>query len=261
MNPKVYTFSQHLSELRMRTLIVFVYFILSFTVSYYYSADIYNFLTTPLKSVLHDQQHRMIYTNLAEGFFTYMKLAAYTAFLLTIPILLLQIYLFVAAGLYNYEKHYLRILMLMFPILFYIGNAFMFYLIIPNAWHFFVSFESSMHANVLPIILEARISEYLGLVIQLSMAFGFAFEVPLILIILNLLNIISLSTLISQRRIAIVLNFIIAAILTPPDVLSQFALAIPLTLLYEASIIICKFVKPKMHVRHKMDQSKPRKIR
>ncbi len=117
---------------------------------------------------------------------------------------------------------------------------------------FFLGFES-LKENELPIVLEARMSEYLTLLIQFSLAFGISFELPLILITLNVLNIISISTLIQKRRIAIVLNFIIAAILTPPDILSQFALATPLILLYEASIIICKILKLRTNAGHKMD--------
>ncbi|KJW05817.1 twin arginine-targeting protein translocase TatC [Orientia tsutsugamushi str. Sido] len=252
MNSKTYTLGEHLAELKVRILKVLICFFLACGISYYYSKNIYHFLTIPLKNILPDQNHRIIYTGLAEGFFTYLQLSFYTGFLIIIPILSAQIYLFIAPGLYKSEKCYFKILMFMSPILFYIGNLFVFYFVIPNACHFFLGFES-LKENELPIVLEARMSEYLTLLIQFSLAFGISFELPLILITLNVLNIISISTLIQKRRIAIVLNFIIAAILTPPDILSQFALATPLILLYEASIIICKILKLRTNAGHKMD--------
>ncbi|KJV57063.1 twin arginine-targeting protein translocase TatC [Orientia chuto str. Dubai] len=252
MNFKTYKFSEHLAELKVRVLKVLICFLLACGISYCYSKNIYNFLTIPLKNILPDQSHRMIYTGLAEGFFTYLQLSFYTGFLIIIPILSAQIYFFIAPGLYKSEKYYFRILIFISPILFYLGNLFAFFLVIPNACYFFLGFESLKDTG-LPIVLEARMSEYLTLLIQFSLAFGISFELPLILIMLNLLNIISISTLIKKRRIAIVLNFIIAAVLTPPDIISQFALATPLILLYEASIITCKILKSRTNARHKVD--------
>ncbi len=242
MNSKAYTISEHLTELKIRILTIFICFIIACFISYYYSKEIYNFLATPLKAILPNHTHKMIYTSLAEGFFTHLQLSFYIGFLTTMPIIATQLYLFIAPGLYLSEKHIFKILIFISPILFYIGNLFAFYIVIPKAWKFFLSFES-INNNYFPIILEAKINEYLSLLIQFSLAFGVSFQLPLILIILNILKIIPIQTLINKRRIAIVVNFIIAGILTPPDILSQFALAIPLILLYETSIIICKILK------------------
>ena len=129
------------------------------------------------------------------------------------------------------------------PILFYSGCFFMFYLVMPNAWLFFISYEK-VDVGV-PLVLEARISEYLSLVIQLMLAFGLSFQLPIVMIVLSSIGLISTEALKRKRRIAIVIIFVVAAILTPPDVFSQIALAIPLLLLYEFSILLCKLLEKK----------------
>ncbi|WP_238528492.1 twin-arginine translocase subunit TatC [Rickettsia honei] len=141
----------------------------------------------------------------------------------------------------------------MSPILFWCGSIFVFYFVMPKAWNFFLSFEK--RDMIVPIVLEARISEYLNLVIHLIIAFGVAFQLPVVIMILNILKIVKVQTLKQKRCIAVVINFIIAGILTPPDILSQFALAIPLLLLYETSIMICNFIEKlrTLNVKYQMD--------
>ena len=246
------TLTEHLHELKVRIIVILASFITAFITCYYFSNNIYNFLLQPLADLNEEHLRRIIYTGLAEAFITYLKLAAFSSFLIIVPIIAIQSYLFISPGLCNYEKKIAAFILLMSPLLFWSGSIFVFYYVMPRAWHFFLSFENSN--AVIPIMLEAKISEYLNLVIHLVVAFGVAFQLPIILLILNLLKIVSSTNLINKRRLAVVINFIIAGILTPPDILSQFALAIPMLLLYEISIIMCKFVENRgSNVRHQMD--------
>ena len=235
MNLPKYTFSEHFLELKKRLTTVLICFISASIISYYFSEDIFQILLKPLISASPDASRKMIYTGLAEAFFTYLSLSAFAGFIFSLPIIAFQIYSFITPGLYGAEKNKAKIILALSPVLFILGGLFVFYFVIPRAWDFFVSFE--VKDGLTPIILEAKISEYLSLIIKLIMAFGLAFQMPIILIILSLLNIISAKTLRDKRRIAIVINFIIAGIITPPDILSQISLAIPMVLLYEFSII------------------------
>lgn len=232
------SYLEHLLELKKRLLKVLCFFIIAFGVSYYYAEDIFNFLLTPLSNIAGNR--RIIYTGLAEVFLSYIKLSFLTAISFTMPILVYQIYRFIAPGLYKRERRIASMVLFFSPILFWVGSIFVFYLVMPNAWRFFLSFESTN--SKLPLILEARISEYLHLTIVFMFAFGLAFQLPIVMIILSLIKLINSKTLQKYRRFAIVINFAVAAILTPPDVFSQIALAVPLILLYEVTIIIIKFI-------------------
>ncbi len=243
---KSYTIKEHFLELKIRVLRISLIFIFCFIICYYFSNNIYNILLKPLANLSYDNLNhgnirKIIYTGLTEAFFTYIKLAAFSAFLMIMPLIALECYLFIKPGLYTNEKKYAAILLLMSPLLFWAGSIFVFHVVMPRAWQFFLSFENNN--IIVPIILEAKISEYLNLIIQLIMAFGIAFQLPIIILILNLLKILKAEDLAKKRRLSIVINFIIAGIITPPDILSQFALAIPMLLLYEISIIMCKFVE------------------
>jgi sec-independent protein translocase protein TatC len=240
---KKYTFKEHFLELKERFLIVSVFFIIAFVLCYYFSGYIYSFILKPLAEVAGTNERKIIYTGMTEAFFTYLKLSFWAAFLIIIPIISYQLYGFISPGLLKNEKAIILPTLIAAPLLFYLGGFFVFYLVMPNAWHFFLSFENK--DSLLPIVLEARISEYLSVVMQLITAFGLAFELPIIMLILSVLRLVSAQGLRDKRRFAIVIIFIIAAILTPPDVLSQIALAIPLIVLYEISIVICKFVEKR----------------
>ena len=231
---QTYSFASHFSELKKRLTITLIFFFLASVVSYYFSGEIFQFLLQPLVDSSIDTR-RIIYTGLTEAFFTYLSLSTFAGFILSLPIIALEIYLFISPGLYVAERKIARILLSISPVLFIIGGLFVFYFVIPKAWSFFISFE--MTSGITPIVLEAKISEYLSLVVKLIMAFGIAFQMPIILIILSLFGIVSSEMLRSKRRIAIIINFIIAGIITPPDILSQISLAIPMVLLYEFSIV------------------------
>lgn len=238
-----YTLKEHLLEIKKRFLIVFAFFIAVFALCYSFREEIFDLFLNPLADVLDREGRRIIYTGLAEAFFSYIKLSVFVAFAIVIPIICYQLYAFIAPGLLTGEKKLLILILSLAPVLFYIGSFFVFYFVMPRAWEFFLSYENSS-INI-PLVLEARISEYLDLVIQLTFAFGMAFQLPVIMVILGMLGFVSSDFLRSKRRVSIVVIFILAAIFTPPDVISQIALAIPLLLLYEISIILCKLVENK----------------
>jgi sec-independent protein translocase protein TatC len=238
---RVYTFKEHFLELKTRVQRIAIAYFIAFIICYYFSNEIYNVLLEPLAQLSVHNLRKVIYTGLTEAFFTYVKLAAFASFIVIMPLIALECYLFIAPGLYVNEKRIARFIVFMSPVLFWSGSVFVFYFVMPRAWQFFLGFENN--STVVPLILEAKISEYLSLVIQLLVAFGLAFQLPIVVSILNLLRILTRQDLQEKRRVFIVISFVIAGILTPPDVLSQFALAIPMLLLYEISIIMCKFLE------------------
>lgn len=238
---KKYSLSEHFLELKNRLMKIVVFFIISFMVAYYFKENLFQFLLQPLVDLSTGSTRKIIYTGLAEAFFSYIKLATFFAFFAVFPVICYQLYFFIAPGLLNYEKKIAASMMVLSPILFYIGSFFVFYFVMPKAWEFFLSYEQN--SIELPLIMEARISEYLSLVLQLMFAFGMAFQLPVIMILLCVIGLVTPGFLVANRRISIVIIFLFAAIFTPPDIISQIALAIPLVLLYELSIMLCKLVK------------------
>ncbi len=238
-----YTIKEHFIELKNKLLKIICFFIISFGVCYYFIDEIYKFFLSPLSTLMLDGNRKIIYTGLTEAFFSYMKLAFFCAFCITIPVICYQFYAFVAPGLILREKKILSVMLTLSPILFYFGSFFVFFFVMPRAWVFFLSYENN---NIeLPLILEARISEYLSLVIQFTLTFGIAFQLPILMVILTVMGLVSSFALKKKRKISIIVIFIVAAIFTPPDPISQIALAIPLFLLYEISIILCKLVEKR----------------
>ena len=237
----------HLIELRRRLLWSIVAFLLCFFVCYYFSQNIFSFLAEPLANVLEAQGggRRLIYTHLTEAFFTYLKVAFFGAACISFPVVAGQIWMFVAPGLYRSEKKAFAPFLLATPILFTAGAALAYYFIFPVAWKFFASFQSANGAGGLPIELEAKVGEYLDLVMKLIFAFGVAFQLPVALSLMAKVGIVSSKALKKYRRYAYVGMFVIAAILAPPDVITQIGLAVPLIALYELSILAAKIVEPK----------------
>ena len=239
----------HLMELRNRLVWSVAILFIAIVTSYFFAKDIYSFLVEPLAQAMKGQgaefPRRLIYTNLTEAFFTYMGVAVWAGFFITAPFILIQIWQFMAPGLYGNEKKIIAPYLFLTPFLFYAGAAAAYYLVFPAAWHFFLSFENASGPSGLPIQLEARVGDYLNLAMSMILAFGFAFELPLILILLVHLGILGTAQLKAFRRYAIVLIFIIAAVITPPDVISQLCLAIPLCILYEVAIIIAGIIDKK----------------
>ncbi|MCE3232222.1 MAG: tatC [Rickettsiaceae bacterium] len=246
LNKNTASLKEHLAELRIRVMFSAVFFLIAFCFCYYFAQDIYSFLVQPLADMYQDQDGRkLIYTGLTEAFFTYLKLSFYSALFVSFPFIASQLYIFLAPGLYKKERHLLLPFLFATPVLFLAGAALVYYFIIPTAWHFFLSFENMGASGGLPIQLEARVSEYLSLVISLIMAFGIAFQMPVLLGLLAQVGFLSSASLIKKRRYAIVIIFIIAAFITPPDVISQIGLALPMMLLYECSIFLCKWIEKR----------------
>jgi sec-independent protein translocase protein TatC len=219
-----------------------VFFAIILAVSYWFAEHIYSFLQQPLlASFGPDSDRRMIYTGLHEAFFTYLKLAFFSAAFFSLPLMLIQIWKFIAPGLYVKERSYVSPIFVMTPILFICGAALAFYVVMPLAWDFFISFESIAGETAIDVQLEAKISEYLTLVIQLILAFGLCFELPILLYLLCKSGVTSVDRLEYYRRHAIVGVFLVAAFITPPDLISQLALGLPVIVLYECSIMFIKF--------------------
>ncbi len=213
-------------------------------------------MVKPLALALDGQTgRRLIYTGLAEAFITYLKVSLFTASLGTLPLLAMQIWLFIAPGLYPLEKRSFLPFLIATPILFLLGAAFAYYLIIPPAWKFFLHFESPPIEGVLPIQLEARISEYLAIVMQLVLAFGVSFLLPILLVLLCQIGVLQRHRLAKSRRYAFLLILIVSAVITPPDILSMLGLALPLYLLYEIAIVVVYFSEKKNNIPHNINHN------
>ena len=240
-------FVSHLAELRQRLIHSFIFLIIFFVICYFFSEYIYGFLVDPFAQAVKDDNsnRRLIFTALQETFLTYLKVSFFTAFFVTCPYILMQIWKFVAPGLYKHEKKAIMPYLILTPILFFLGGMLVYYLIMPLAIKFFLSFESTGASTNLPIQLEAKVNEYLSLVMKLIFAFGISFQLPVVLSLLARIGVVDSNFLRTRRKYVVVIIFATAAILTPPDPITQIGLAIPLLILYELSIFSVNLIEKK----------------
>ncbi|MBB4640508.1 twin-arginine translocase subunit TatC [Rhizorhapis suberifaciens] len=229
----------HLLELRRRLMWCIGALLISFAVCFYFSEHIFGFLVRPLSEAFGAGQGRLVYTKLYEAFFVQVKVALFAAFFVSFPIIANQLWAFVAPGLYAKEKRAFLPFLIATPVLFTLGAALAYYVVMPTAFHFFLSFEGK--SGGLDVEALPSTDSYLSLVMQFILAFGISFLMPVLLMLLNKAGIVTRQQLVGIRRYMIVLAFIAAAVLTPPDVVSQLMLAIPLILLYEITLITIWF--------------------
>nr|WP_293950327.1 twin-arginine translocase subunit TatC [Sneathiella sp.] len=275
---------EHLIEFRNRLVYSVVALLVAFILCYLVSEELFAFLVRPLVAALGDdlEGRRMIFTGLHEAFFTYIKIAFFAGMFISFPIIASQIWIFVAPGLYKNEKRAFLPFLIVTPVLFFLGGALAYEIVMPLAWKFLLSFESngglSLYARAvaaivseypamasylptpaeqatLPIQSETRVSEYLSLSMQLIFAFGLCFQLPVLLTLLGRVGIVSSAGLKSKFKYAVVFAFIVAAILTPPDPLSQITLAIPIIVLYGISIISVRMIEKRREAAEMEDDA------
>tara|TARA_B100000470_G_scaffold2685_1_gene1962 strand:- start:1287 stop:2066 length:780 start_codon:yes stop_codon:yes gene_type:complete len=241
------SFVGHLTELRSRLIKSIIYLSIFFIISYIFSENIYNFLVSPYAEAVKndDVSRRMIFTALHETFIVYLKVAFFASLFISSPLILIQIWKFVAPGLYKNEKKALLPYLVATPLLFLLGGSLVYYLIMPLAIKFFLTFETSAQFGHLPIQLEAKVNEYLSLIMRLIFAFGLSFQLPVLLSLLARVGFIDSQYLKKRRKYVIVIIFAVAAILTPPDPITQIGLGIPLLILYELSILSVRLIEKK----------------
>ena len=241
------SFIDHLSELRSRLVKSIIYIFVFFVFCYIFAENIYAFLVEPYAEAVKDDpvKRRLIFTALHETFITYLKVAFFAAMFFSSPIILTQIWKFIAPGLYKDEKKALLPYLIATPTLFLLGGMLVYYLVMPLAIKFFLSFETASQIHTLPIQLEAKVNEYLSLIMRLIFAFGISFQLPVLLTLLARVGFVDSEYLKKRRKYVVVIIFAAAAILTPPDPITQIGLGIPLLILYELSILSVSFIEKK----------------
>ena len=229
------TLIQHFSELRRRILWTLLIFVVAFCVGWGISDYVEGFLITPLLNIWNDGT--LLYTGISDGLMIQFSLATLVALVFSVPVLLWHLWAYIAPGLHKNEKQFLIPIFLFSPILFVLGAAFAFYVLFPFVFKFFIEINESGN---LPIVLLPAVTGYLAFAIGMLKVFGLAFQLPLILIGLNRVGVLSKHSVVQSRRYVIIGVFILAAMLTPPDIVSQIVLALPMLLLFEISLLFMR---------------------
>ncbi len=247
---------EHLIELRQRLFRSVIVLVGLFFVCFFFAEQIYDFLVIPYERAAGDNANiRLIFTAPQEFFLVQIKVAFFAAFFLAFPVIASQVYGFVAPGLYKNEKSAFLPFLVATPVLFFIGACLVYFVLFPLVMSFFLGMQQTGGDGKAAIELLPKVSEYLGLIMTLIFAFGIVFQLPVVLTLLVKAEIITVETLVTYRRYAIVIAFILAAILTPPDPLSQIGLAIPAMLLYEISIIAGRRIEKARAARRKAEEA------
>ena len=254
-NIKEMSLIEHITELRKRLLWSFVYILIIFVICFYFADQLFSFLAYPLINLLDTENGQgFIYTALQEAFFTELKIAFFFALFFSFPLVAIQIWKFIAPGLYTNEKKAFLPFLVATPILFFAGGSMVYYLIAPLAWKFFLSYQN-FNSSGIPIRLEAKMGEYLSLMMRFIFAFGLAFQLPVVIGLLAKTNLVSHTSLKKFRKYAIVIAFLAAAFLTPPDPFSQISLALPIIILYEISIFIAKRIQNNQKTKEQSESN------
>lgn len=243
----------HLIELRTRLLRCVVALGIAFAVCLYFAEDIFGFLVRPLTEAFPSGEGRLIYTKLYEAFFVEIKVALFAAFFISFPIIANQLWAFVAPGLYAKEKKAFLPFLVATPVLFTIGASLAYFVVMPTAFHWFLGFEGNRGGLKLEALPGT--GDYLDLVMQFILAFGISFLLPVLLMLLNRAGIVTRAQMVGARRYVIVGIFIVAAVITPPDVVSQLLLAMPLLILFEGSLALMWFSERRAKAQMDRDQA------
>ncbi|MCB1446698.1 MAG: twin-arginine translocase subunit TatC [Rhizobiaceae bacterium] len=249
---------EHLIELRRRLIWAIVAFFTAFLVCFYFAKQLFNLLVVPYRTAviwagLDPKSTELIYTAPQEFFFTQIKVAMFGAMVIAFPVIATQIYKFVAPGLYKNERAAFLPFLVASPLLFLLGAAMVYFFFTPMVMWFFLSMQQLPADGQVSIQLLPKVSEYLGLIMMLILSFGLVFQLPVVTSLLVRVDILRAATLAEKRKYAWVVAFIVAAVLTPPDPISQIGLALPTILLYEISIITARMIE-KSRSRSEMEE-------
>ena len=231
-------FLSHLEELRRRLIICAIAVGVGFAISYIFSKQLFSFLILPLTRVLPNDS-RLIFTSLPEMFITYIKVSLVAGIILALPVIFYELWMFLAPALYQRERRYVVPFVLFSSILFVAGSLFGYFIVFPYGFKFFISFATE-DIQALP-----SVKQYFSFAIRLLLAFGLVFEMPVVVLFLTKIGLITPEAMKKFRKFAILCSFILAAILTPPDVATQIMMALPIIILYEVSIFLSKGVYRK----------------